>query len=270
MPTAKPKRITVNSLQKLKQNGEKITCLTCYDASFASLLSHAGIEVLLVGDTLGMVIGGHDSTVPVSVADMAYHIACVRRANPLSLILGDMPFMSYCNTQQALANAAELVRAGAEVVKLEGGSWLKPIVAELSEKGIPVCVHLGLTPQSVHMLSGYRIQGREPEQAKIIKDTALELEAAGAKLLVLECVPYSLAQEISLALKIPVLGIGAGPYCDGQILVTPDMLGITQHAPYKFVHNFLLGQTGGIPAAIQEFVQHVKSASFPTLEQSFV
>lgn len=270
MTTAKPKRITLNSLNKLKQSGEKITCLTCYDASFSRLLSEAGVEILLVGDTLGMLIGGHDSTIPVTVEDMAYHTACVRRANPRSIILGDLPFMSYSNCQQALDNAAELVRAGAEIVKMEGGLWLKPIVAELTEKGIPVCVHLGLTPQSVNMLGGYRIQGREPHKAQEILTAAIELEQAGAKLLVLECVPYPLAQQITQALNIPVLGIGAGPYCDGQILVTPDMLGITLDSPYKFVHNFLLGQTGGIPAAIKEFVQHVKASTFPSLEQSFV
>lgn len=264
------KKITLTSLQKLKDSQTKITCLTCYDASFARLLSAAGTEILLVGDTLGMIIGGHDTTIPVTIDDMVYHTANVKRANPCSLILGDMPFLSYSNVPQALENAGRLMQAGAEMIKMEGGSWLLPIVEQCTQKGIPFCGHLGLTPQSVNVLGGFKIQGREPDKAKTIVNDALALQKAGAKMLVLECVPYSLAQEITSLLTIPVLGIGAGPYCDGQILVTTDMLGISQEdKPYKFVHNFLIGQTNGIQGAVAQFIDHVKTQKFPTLEHSF-
>jgi len=266
--TISTQRITVSHLQKMKQQAEKITCLTAYDASFADTLSQAGIEVLLVGDTLGMVVAGHTTTIPVTMQDMVYHIHNVARAKPTSLILADMPFMAYHNTDIALKNAIKLMQAGGEMIKMEGGAWLTPIVQALNQQGIPVCAHLGLTPQSVHLLGGYKIQGRPPEQAKQIMNDALALQQAGAKLLVLECVPYELAQAITKEVLIPVIGIGAGPYCDGQVLVTPDMLGLT-NKQFKFTHNFLLNQHDGIQGAVKEYIRRVKNAEFPTLEHSF-
>ncbi len=266
----KPNRITLTSLQKMKQNGEKITCLTAYDATFATLLANAGIEVLLVGDTLGMVVAGHPTTVPVTIKDMVYHTRNVCRAQSASLIMSDMPFLSYSNIEKAFQNAGRLMQAGAEIIKLEGSSWLIPIVEQLSEKGIPVCVHLGLTPQSVHIFGGYKIQGRDPTKAQQMLEAAIKLEKAGAQLLILECIPYKLAQEISQAVNIPTIGIGAGPYCDGQVLVTPDMLGLTAGKQLTFVQNFLEGQTGGAACAVRTYVQQVKAGEFPTLAQSFV
>lgn len=264
-----PRRITLSHLQKMKQQGEKITCLTVYDATFARLLSHAGIELLLVGDSSGMVIAGHQTTVPVTVKDMVYHTRNVSRTQPASLIISDLPFLSYTHTEQALANAARLMQAGAEMIKIEGSLWLKPIVEQLSEKGVPVCVHLGLTPQSVHLFGGYKVQGRDPTKAAQMLACARTLEKAGAQLLVLECIPYSLAQEITQAVSIPTIGIGAGPYCDGQVLVTQDMLGLTAGKPLVFVKNFLDGQTAGVLGAVKEYIRQVKASEFPSLEQSF-
>ncbi|HVV69437.1 MAG TPA: 3-methyl-2-oxobutanoate hydroxymethyltransferase [Gammaproteobacteria bacterium] len=263
------RRITLSHLQKMKQRGEKITCLTVYDATFARLLADAGIELLLVGDSSGMVVAGHSTTVPVTVKDMCYHTHNVCRAQPISLILSDLPFLSYTQTEQALRNTARLMQAGAEMIKIEGGMWLVPIVEQLSEKGVPVCVHLGLTPQSVHIFGGYKVQGRDPAKATQMLATALALEKAGAQLLVLECIPYNLAQEITQAVSIPTIGIGAGPYCDGQVLVTQDMLGLTAGKPLVFVKNFLDGQTAGVLGAVKEYIRQVKASEFPTLEQSF-
>ena len=265
-----PRRIMLGSLQKMKQKGEKITCLTAYDATFAKLLADAGIELLLVGDSSGMVIAGHPTTVPVTVKDMVYHTHNVCRAQPTSLILSDLPFLAYSNTEQALRNAARLMQAGAEMIKIEGGLWLTPIVEQLSEKGVPVCVHLGLTPQSVHIFGGYKIQGRDAVKAEQILAAAITLEKAGAQVLVLECIPYQLAQKITQAVSIPTIGIGAGPYCDGQVLVTQDMLGLTGGKPLVFVKNFLDGQTAGVTGAVKEYIRQVKAGEFPTLEQSFI
>lgn len=261
--------ITLSSLQKLKQKAEKITCLTVYDATFAQLLNEAGIELLLVGDTLGMTIGGHRTTLPVTVNDIAYHTRCVHRADPSAVIMADMPFASYTDPNKALKNAAYLMQAGAQIVKLEGGIWLTETIQRLAEQGIPTCAHLGLTPQSVHLLGGYKVQGRDSKQAQQILETALQLEKAGAKLLVLECVPYLLAREITQSLNIPTIGIGAGPHCDGQVLVLHDMLGLTAGKPFTFVQNFLTGQTEGVQGAIKAYIRDVKSGKFPTLEQSF-
>lgn len=262
-------RITLSHLYRMKQNAEKITCLTAYDATLAHVLSASGIEILLVGDTLGMTMGGHATTVPVTVDDMVYHTHNVCRADPESLVLVDMPFLSYTDPETALKTAGRLMQAGAQIVKLEGGAWLAANVQRLSEQGIPACVHLGLTPQSVHIFGGYKIQGRDPLQAKDIFDAAVTLQNAGAKLLVLECVPHVLAEKIRDTLAIPVMGIGAGPNCDGQILVTHDMLGLTPGKPLTFVKNFLMGQTEGVQGAIKAFIHQVKSGVFPNLEQSF-
>ncbi len=268
MTQAMTKHITLTQLHKMKQDGEKISVLTCYDAAFAKTLSEAGVEILLVGDTLGMVVAGHSSTLPVTVKDIVYHTQNVCRAKPQAFVIADMPFMSYSGVDRALKNAAKLMQAGAEMIKMEGGNWLLPIISQINEKGIPTCAHLGLTPQSVHAFGGYKVQGREKTQAHEIFDSAIQLEKAGAKLLVLECIPFELAKKITQKLSIPVIGIGAGPYCDGQVLVTPDMLGITGQQ-YTFTRNFLLGQTDGIPGAVKEYVRCVKNGEFPSLEQSF-
>lgn len=267
--TAPKKHLNLSGLQKMKEQGEKITCLTVYDASYARLLSDAGIDILLIGDSLGMVIGGHKTTVPVKMENMIYHTENVVRANTNGLIMADLPFMSYTNPQQALDNAKWLMQAGAEVIKIEGDAWLLPIVEKLTEKGVPLCVHLGLTPQSVHNLGGYKVQGRLPERAEQLLTASLQLEQAGAKLLVLECIPYPLTQKITESVSIPVIGIGAGPYCDGQVLVLYDMLGITPGKPLKFSRNFLMGQSEGMQAAIREYIRAVKQGEFPSLEESF-
>jgi len=262
-------RTTLTHLRKFKANGEKIAVLTVYDASFATLLDQTGLDVLLVGDSLGMVIQGHDSTVPVTIDDMVYHCRLVQRGSQKALLIVDMPFMSYSTPEIALSNAAHLMREGqAQIVKLEGGSWLVDTVRLLTERGIPVCAHLGLTPQSVHQLGGYRVQGREEKEAERLLKEALMLEAAGASLLVVECIPTALATEITSTLTIPVIGIGAGPTCDGQVLVLYDMLGITPGKRPSFSKDFLAGQSS-IPAAVSAFIKAVKAGTFPGDEHTF-
>jgi 3-methyl-2-oxobutanoate hydroxymethyltransferase len=261
------KRISVTTLRELKQAGEKIVCLTAYDASFARQLDEAGVEVILVGDSLGNVIQGHGTTVPVTVSDMVYHSACVRRGVGRALVVTDMPFMSYASPAQALGNAARLMsEGGAEVVKLEGGAWLADTVRLLSERGIPVCAHLGLLPQSIHRLGGYRVQGRESAAAAEMREHARVLAEAGAVMLVLECVPRALAAAIRRDLAIPVIGIGAGADCDGQVLVLHDLLGMG--ARPKFSRDFLAG-AGGIAAAVAHYVRAVKSGEFPAAEHGY-
>jgi 3-methyl-2-oxobutanoate hydroxymethyltransferase len=261
--------ITVTSLQALKQKGEKITMLTCYDATFARAASQAGVEVLLVGDSLGMVLQGHDSTLPVTTADMAYHVASVKRGNQGALILADLPFMAYATLDQTYSNSAALMQAGAHMVKIEGAAWLAESIRLLADRGIPVCVHMGLTPQSVNVLGGYKVQGRLETQARQMRADAITLEQAGAAMILLECVPSELAEEISHAVKIPVIGIGAGSATDGQVLVMHDMLGlsITGRVP-KFVKNFMVGQPD-IQAALHAYVSAVKDVSFPGIEHGF-
>lgn len=252
----------------MKRAGERIACLTCYDASFARLLDKAGIEVLLVGDSLGMVLHGRDTTLAVRLADMIYHCSHVRRGAERGLVVGDMPFMSYASPYQALRNAARLLsEGGAQVVKLEGGAWLAETVRLLSERGVPVCAHLGLLPQSIHRLGGYRVQGRGPEAALRIREDARTLEEAGAVMLVLECVPRALAAEITASLAIPVIGIGAGVECDGQVLVLYDMLGVSGKSP-KFSKDFL-ASNGTIQAAVEDYVRAVKAGEFPGQEHGF-
>lgn len=261
--------ITQTTLLARKQSGEKITMLTCYDATFAATASRAGIEVLLVGDSLGMVLQGHDSTLPVTVQDMAYHTAAVKRGNEGALILADLPFMAAATLEQTYANSAALMRAGAHMVKLEGSAWLADAITGLAERGIPSCAHLGLTPQAVNVFGGYKVQGRGDEQAEKLIADALLLEQAGAAMLLLECVPSPLARQISQATKVPVIGIGAGPDTDGQVLVLHDMLGLSLSGhTAKFVRNFMQ-DADSIKQAIENYAQAVKQGSFPASEHEF-
>lgn len=255
----------------MKSKGEKFACLTAYDALFAEIISSAGVDVMLVGDSLGMVLQGHESTLPVTLEDMVYHMNCVRRGNQGSLIMADLPFMSYASANQSLESAAALMRSGAHVVKLEGGAWLAESTRLLHERGIPVCAHMGLTPQSINRFGGYRVQGRNPDQASTMIEEASILQDSGASLLLLECVPTKLGQRITEQLEIPVIGIGAGPATDGQIMVMHDMLGITPtgiRVP-RFVKNFLPESKGGLRGAFQAYAEAVKDGSFPGPEHSF-
>ena len=261
------KTITISTLNAMKQQGEKFSVITAYDASFAALIEQAGIEVILVGDSLGNVIQGEVSTVPVSVDDMCYHTAAVCRGNSKSLVIADLPFMSYATPEQAMDNSAALMQSGAHMVKLEGGAWLADTVEALSERGIPVCGHLGLTPQSVNKMGGYRVQGREEAEAEQMRQDAKLLEQCGADMLVLECVPTPLAQQISTELTIPVVGIGAGPETDAQVLVIYDMLGISPRQP-KFTKNFL-ADTGSVLEALQAYANAVRKGEFPQPEHGF-
>lgn len=260
-------QITVAHLLERKANGRKFTVLTCYDASFAQVLNEADIDVLLVGDSLGNVLQGRSSTLPVTVEDIVYHTACVRRGNRNALIIADLPFASYASTMQTLDHAAAVMRAGAHMVKLEGGEWLAESIQQLHRHGIPVCGHLGLTPQSVNTLGGYRVQGRTRDQADMILEAARQLEQAGAAMLVLECVPRQLAAEITAALNIPVVGIGAGPDTDGQVLVLHDMLGLG-HRPPRFVRNFM-AEGGSIQDAVRRYRDAVLNGSYPGPEHCY-
>jgi 3-methyl-2-oxobutanoate hydroxymethyltransferase len=259
------KPITLYTLQEMKQRGEKFACLTAYDALFASLCNKAGVEVLLVGDSLGMVLQGHDSTLPVTMNDMIYHMQCVKRGNSTALLIGDLPFMSYSSASQTLDNAAHLMRAGAHIVKLEGGAWIAESTRLLTERGIPVCAHMGLTPQSINRIGGFRVQGRDPAAAAAIIEEAQILEQAGANMLLLECIPAPLAKKVSTAVSIPVIGIGAGLDVDGQIMVLHDLLGISPITP-RFVKNFLAESQTGIPGALAGYVAAVKAQRFPAPE----
>lgn len=261
------KNLSLTQLRQMKQDGEKIACLTAYDASFAAQLEAAGVDVVLVGDSLGMVVQGHDSTLPVTMEHMIYHCSQVRRGCKRPFVVVDMPFMSYACPDSALGNAARLLRdGGAQMVKLEGGEWLGDTIRLLTERGIPVCGHLGLTPQSVHQLGGYRVQGKEEDAAQRIRNDAESLQQAGASMVVLECIPRALAAEISAHLHIPCIGIGAGPDCDGQVLVLYDMLGITPGKRPSFSKDFLAGHDG-IPGALRAYVKEVEEGSFPGAEQ---
>lgn len=261
--------ITLTHLQKMKQRGEKIAMLTCYDATFSHESSRAGVDMLLVGDTLGMILQGHDSTLPVTLDDMAYHTASVKRGNAGSFIIADLSFMTYASPEQARQSSGRLMQAGAQMVKLEGGEWLCESVRQLTRNGIPVCAHIGLTPQSVNVFGGFKVQGRGPQQAQILIDAAIKLEAAGAAMILVETVPCSVGKALSEAVAVPVIGIGAGVDTDGQVLVLHDMLGlsITGRAP-KFVRNFMAGQES-IQAAIQSYVAAVKNQSFPAAEHCY-
>ncbi|PJC03144.1 MAG: 3-methyl-2-oxobutanoate hydroxymethyltransferase, partial [Gallionellales bacterium CG_4_9_14_0_8_um_filter_55_61] len=235
-------RTTLGLLKAMRQRGEKIAMLTCYDASFAALLEAAGVDVLLVGDSLGMVLQGRETTLPVTLAEMVYHTECVARGAKQAFIIADMPFgTSQISPQDTFAHAAKLMAAGAQMVKLEGGAVMLETVRFLTSRGIPVCAHIGLTPQSVHQLGGYRVQGREEAAAKILLADALALEQAGAGLIVLEAMPALLAAEVTAQLTIPAIGIGAGANCSGQVLVLYDMLDIYPGKKPRFVKNFMQG-----------------------------
>ncbi len=263
------KSVTLSTLRDLKSRGEKFTCLTSYDATFTHLMGEAGIETILVGDSLGMVVQGQDSTLPVTVADMAYHTAAVARGNKgRALVIADMPFMSCVRLEDALAGARTLMQAGAHLVKLEGGLWLKDTVVQLARGGIPSCVHMGLTPQSVNVLGGYKVQGRGEASERLLAE-AIELDQAGTALFVLECVPTELGRRISQAVSAPVIGIGAGPHCDGQVLVLHDMLGMHTGKPARFVKNFLAESQDGIVGAFRAYVTAVKAGSYPAPEHCF-
>jgi len=261
--------VTLATLARMKADGEKIACLTAYDASFALLLDAADVDVVLVGDTLGMVIQGHDTTVPVSVDHMVYHCAAVARGLQRPFLMGDMPFMSYPTKEIALANATRLMQeGGAQMVKLESGGRQTDIVEFLAGHDIAVCAHLGLKPQSVHKTGGFRVQGREREAAARLLDEAKRLESAGADIVLLECVPSALGKAITAELSVPVIGIGAGPDVDGQILVLYDMLDVTTGRKPRFVRNFMEGAEGNLDA-IRRYVRAVKQREYPAPEHCF-
>jgi 3-methyl-2-oxobutanoate hydroxymethyltransferase len=262
-------RLSITGIQKLRDEGTRIAMLTCYDASFAATLDTAGVECILVGDSLGMVIQGHDTTLPVALADMAYHTRCVVRGSHRAFVLTDLPFGSYQESpQQAFRSAVELMAAGAQMVKLEGGAAFAETVRFLTARGIPVCGHLGLTPQSVHQFGGYRVQGKGPEAEQRLLDDAAALEAAGAGMIVLEAIPAKLARAVTAKLHIPTIGIGAGADCSGQVLVLHDMLDVFPGKKARFVRNFMRGASS-IAAAVESYVAAVKDGSFPAAEHSF-
>ena len=263
--------ITVPMLQQMKQRGERIATLTAYDASFARAMDRAGIDAVLVGDSLGMVVQGHDNTVSVSLEDMLYHSRCVAKGLQSALLIADMPFQTYANPERALDAASALLAEGfASMVKLEGAGFVLEAIEYLSTREIPVCAHLGLTPQSVLKLGGFRVQGRQQQDAERILAQAKQVEQAGAQLLVLECMPSSLAKMITESVTIPTIGIGAGPDCDGQILVCHDLLGINSgHRRPRFVKDFLAGQ-GSIDAAFAQYVNDVKAGVFPDEQHGYV
>jgi 3-methyl-2-oxobutanoate hydroxymethyltransferase len=262
------KPITITNLLAMHAEREKITMLTAYDSTMSALLNRCGIEVILIGDSLGNVIQGHSSTTPVTVEQMVYHTECVARPNTHAFLIADLPFASYGNPVQALDSAAELMRAGADMVKLEGGDWQVDIIQYLVERSVPVCAHLGLLPQSVHLLGGYKVQGKSKDAASHMLEQALACEAAGAQMLVLEAIPSSLGEKITAELQIPTIGIGAGPDCSGQVLVLQDMLGISPGKPPKFVKNFMDGHNS-VEAAIKAYIREVKSGKFPGPEYCF-
>lgn len=261
--------VTLRTLQQYKADGRKFSVLTCYDATFAATLSAAGIDVMLVGDTLGMILQGHDSTLPVTLDDMAYHTACVARGNTGSLIMADFPFMAGATVERALEAAHELMAAGAHIVKIEGAGWLAETITQLKRNGVPVCAHLGLTPQSVNAFGGFRVQGKDEATARSLIDDAHSLENAGADIILLECVPRTVTARICEQVSVPVIGIGAGPECDGQVLVLHDMLGLKAgHVP-RFVKDFLAETGGDITAAVQAYDQAVREGRFPEEQHCF-
>lgn len=266
--SALARQVTINTLYKLKAQGERFVMISLYDAHMAAMAQKCGVEVVLIGDSLGMTVLGYDSTLPVTMEHMIYHVEAVARGNKKSLIVSDLPFMTYATPEDALRNCARIMQAGAHMVKLEGGAWLAETVTMLAERGIPVCAHLGLTPQSVNKFGGFRVQGRTNEAAETILADAKLLADAGADLLVLECVPAALAAQITASIKIPTVGIGAGKDTDAQVLVINDILGLTEQPP-KFSKNFLL-EARDIPGAMQKYVADVKSGVFPGDDNIFV
>jgi len=262
-------RTTLNDLQAMRDKGEKIAVLTCYDASFAALLEANGIDMLLVGDSLGMVLQGHETTLPVSMDDMIYHTSCVVRGSKQAFILADMPFgTSQVGPRETFAHAVQLMEAGAQMVKLEGGMVMTDTIAFLTQRGIPVCAHIGLTPQSVHQLGGYRVQGKDSLDAQRLSQDAVALEQAGAGMLLLEAIPAQLAEEISSKVSIPTIGIGAGLGCSAQVLVVYDMLDIYPGKKPRFVKNYMQG-ADSIADAVARYAAEVKSGAFPAAEHGF-
>lgn len=263
------RRLTHADLAKMKEAGEKIAVLTCYDASFAKLLDACGVDVMLIGDSLGMVVQGHDSTLPVTLADMAYHTVMVARGSQRALVVADMPFgTSQVSPQETFKNAVQLMAAGAQMVKIEGGLEMVETTRFLTSRGIPVCGHIGLTPQSVHQLGGYKVQGRSDAAAVRLKDEAVALQDAGATLIVLEAIPAALAGEVTRLLAIPTIGIGASADCSGQVLVLHDMLDVAPGRKAKFVKNFM-AVAGSLQGAVEAYVRAVKDGSFPGPEHCY-
>lgn len=263
------KPITISKLLSMHAESEKITMLTAYDATMSALLNRCGVETILIGDSLGNVIQGHKSTTSVTLEQVVYHTTCVARANTHAFMIVDLPFASYGDPAQALDSAAELIRAGANMVKLEGGGeWQTEIIRYLVDRSVPICAHLGLLPQSVHVLGGYKVQGKSKDAANLMIEQALACEEAGAQMLVLEAIPSSLGKKITESLSIPTIGIGSGPDCSGQVLVLQDMLGISPGKPAKFVKNFIDGNIS-IEAAVKAYVRDVKARKFPAVEHGF-
>lgn len=261
-------RLTLKDLSKLHVEGSKITMLTAYEASFARVLDAAGVETLLVGDSLGMVVQGRDSTLAVSLEHIAYHLESVVRGTQRAFVLADLPFGAYQESrEQALRSSARLMAAGAQMVKLEGGAFMAETVSFLAERGVPVCAHIGLVPQSVHALGGFRVQGRDPQGAQRIIDDAKALAAAGASIVLMEAIPAAVAKTVTESIAVPTIGIGAGPHCSGQVLVMHDMLGVSGYQP-KFARNFMEG-AGSVSAAIAAYVKAVKEGSFPGPENCY-
>ena len=261
------KTITIRSLKAFKKSKEKFVTVALYDAPMAAMAQKSGVEVLLVGDSLGMTVLGFDSTIPVTMEHMIYHVEAVKRGNTKSLIMGDLPFMTYATPEDALKNSARIMQAGAHMVKLEGGAWLAETVTMLADRGIPVCAHIGLTPQSVNKFGGFRVQGRTQEQAEQLTRDAIALEKAGADIVLMECVPPELAKSITKKLSVPTIGIGAGKDTDAQVLVINDILGLTPKPP-KFSKNFLV-ETEDIPGALHKYVSDVKGGVFPSEQHIF-
>ena len=262
------KAVTLPSLNAMRAAGNPIVMLTAYDASFASLMERCGVEILLIGDSLGMVCNGHNSTLPVTVQEVAYHTAAVARGAKSAMVMADMPFGSFATPEAAFHNAVTLIQAGAHIVKIEGGAWLADTVRFLTERAVPVCAHLGLTPQSVHQFGGYKVQGKTIASADQLKADALLLQAAGASMVLLEAIPSALGKEVTALLDVPTIGIGAGPDCSGQVLVMHDLLGVFPGRKARFVKNFMEGQTS-IDAAVMAYVAAVKDHSFPAIEHCF-
>ena len=260
--------VTISKLQEMRQAGEKIAVLTAYDASFAALMDQAGVDVILIGDSLGNIVQGETSTLPVTIEHMVYHTSCVVKGQESAFLVADMPFGSYSTPEQAMQSAAQLMRAGAHMVKLEGGAWLAQTVKFLVERSVPVCAHLGLLPQSVHTLGGFKVQGKSTESAQTLLNDAKALQEAGVQLLVLEAIPSELGKKVTESIQIPTIGIGAGPDCSGQVLVMHDMLGAFPGRSPKFVKNFLSGQSS-IEEAFKCYVQEVKTGKFPGPEHCF-
>jgi len=263
------KPVTLTGLKKLKQSGEKIASLTAYDASFAALVDEAGTDMVLVGDSLGMVINGHATTVPVTVEQIIYHTQAVKAGLQRAFLIADMPFMSYADKHMALNNATRLMQEGlAQMVKLEGGELQVPTVEYLAERGVPVCAHIGLTPQYVHKMGGFKVQGREEQAAKKMIKEAKQLESAGADIVLLECVPSELGKAVTDAIDVPTIGIGAGPDCDGQILVLYDILDVTLGRKPRFAKNYMQDSNDCLQA-IKAYVDEVKSGAYPAKEHCF-